>query len=140
MGRKFDPNSAWERYSAEESLHTLDYLVDRYVIRFDRWVRDRKGELLVEAAKRPKPATADTSPKIGLLDTGGEFADAETRQRDTKQVGPKRKATQAVHAKWRKAYFHSKKKRPEMPDVWHARRIAESAEGGGQVWTQSGKT
>ena len=131
MGRNYEPSAVRKRTGSEESLALLDALADRYVIRFDCWIRDRKGEMLVEAAKRPRPARAHTAPEVGSVGTASTTADSPARSRGQGQAGPKRKATQKLHAGWRASYAHSKKKRPEMSDVWHAQRIAESPDGGG---------
>lgn len=131
MGQDYLPSTVWKRFSSEESLDLLDALVDRYVIHFDCWIRDRKGELLVEAAKRPKQTPAHALPHAVLKDISAATTAKATSPSGRGPTGPKRKATQDVHAKWRSAYAKSKKRRPDMSDVWHAERIAESADGEG---------
>jgi hypothetical protein len=131
MGGNYDPSAVRKRICCEESLGLLNALADRYVIHFDCWIRDRKGELLVEAAKRPRPAPPNTGPEVSSIGNVSTAANSPARSSAQGYAGPKRKATQAAHARWRTAYIRSKKKRPEMSASWHAQRIAESADGGG---------
>ena len=131
MHHPYDPSTASERMNIETSLEFVDRLTERYVLHVEGYLRRRKGEVLIEIAKKPKLASpvndlhnssqGTTTPEPAILPNSP----------DLRREGPKRRKTQMLHGNWQKAYLASVKRRPDMSDVWHAQQIAKSQAGNG---------